>query len=78
VFEAVHGSAPDIAGKGVANPLAVLLSAGLMLEHIGQRSVAKRIESAVWQVLEAGKTRTRDLGGVADTAEFTSAICDAL
>ena len=78
VFEAVHGSAPDIAGQGVANPLAVLLSALMMLEHLGERKIAERIERAVWDVLEAGRVRTRDLGGTADTATFTAAICDAL
>ena len=78
VFEAVHGTAPDIAGKGLANPLSVLLSALLMLEYVGERRVAERIERAVFDVLEAGRVRTGDLGGSASTAEFTDAIIDKL
>lgn len=78
LFEAVHGTAPDIAGKGLANPLAVLLSALLMLEWMGQRRIADRVRDAVHGVLADGKVRTRDLGGTADTAEFTQAIIDAL
>ena len=78
VFEAVHGTAPDIAGKGVANPLAVLNSAILMLKYVGEQKIAERIEDAVWQVLEEGSHKTRDVGGTADTAEFTDAIIDKL
>jgi isocitrate dehydrogenase (NAD+) len=78
VFEAVHGTAPDIAGKGVANPLAVLLSALLMLEYMGERRIADRIERAIHDTLSAGKHVTRDLGGTAGTAEFTQALIDAL
>ena len=78
VFEAVHGTAPDIAGLGVANPLAVLLSGCLMMEYMGERRIANRVRAAVAEVLEAGKHVTRDLGGTADTAEFTHAIIDAL
>ncbi len=78
VFEAVHGSAPDIAGKGLANPTAMLLSAVLMLEYIGERKAAKRIRNAVYTVLEAGRVRTRDLGGTASTSEYTQAVIDAL
>jgi isocitrate dehydrogenase (NAD+) len=78
VFEAVHGTAPDIAGKGVANPLAVLLSGCLMLEWMGQRSVARRVEDAVHVVLSAGRVRTGDLGGAASTEEFAQAIVDAM
>ncbi len=78
VFEAVHGTAPDIAGKGLANPLAVLLSALLMLEWMGQHKVARNVRNAVEQVLSEGKVRTGDLGGTADTATFTQAIVDAL
>ncbi len=74
VFEAVHGSAPDIAGKGIANPLALLLSALLMLEHIGEHELANRIRQATHRVLETGGVRTRDLGGKASTKEFTAAI----
>jgi len=75
VFEAVHGSAPDIAGKGVANPTALLLSALLMLRHIGEGEIADRIARALESVLAAGQIRTRDLGGTATTAEFTTAVC---
>ena len=78
VFEAVHGSAPDIAGQNVANPTAVLLSALLMLEHIGEAAAASRIRAAVDRVLTGGRVRTRDLGGAASTTEFTDAICRML
>jgi isocitrate dehydrogenase (NAD+) len=78
VFEAVHGTAPDIAGQGVANPLAVLLSGLLMLEHIGERAVARRVERAVYDVLGEGRYLTRDLGGTAGTETFTQAILDKL
>lgn len=78
VFEAVHGSAPDIAGRGVANPLAVLLSAVMMLEYMGQHRVADRVNRAIWDVLSARRHVTRDLGGDADTATFTAALIDAL
>lgn len=78
VFEAVHGTAPDIAGKGIANPLAVLLSGVMMLEYIGQHKVASSIEQAIWEVLEEGKHLTGDLGGSANTEEFTNALIDKL
>jgi isocitrate dehydrogenase (NAD+) len=78
VFEAVHGSAPDIAGKGVANPTALLLSALLMLRHIGEGEIADRISRALGRVLGEDQIRTRDLGGSAGTAEFASAICKRL
>jgi isocitrate dehydrogenase (NAD+) len=78
VFEAVHGSAPDIAGKGVANPTALLLSALLMLRHIGEHDIADRIARALAAVLGDDQIRTRDLGGTASTAEFASAICRRL
>ena len=74
VFEAVHGSAPDLAGKGVANPMALLLSAVLMLRHIGEGGIADRVVAALATVLSEG-IRTRDLGGTASTIEFTEAIC---
>jgi isocitrate dehydrogenase (NAD+) len=77
VFEAVHGSAPDIAGKGLANPTALLLSGLLMLRHIGEGVMADRIMKALGATLESG-IRTRDLGGRATTAEFTEAICQKL
>ncbi|HET9268901.1 MAG TPA: isocitrate/isopropylmalate family dehydrogenase [Vicinamibacterales bacterium] len=78
VFEAVHGSAPDIAGKGVANPTALLLSALLMLRHIGEGGLADRISHALSRVLSEDQIRTRDLGGTATTDGFTAAICRRL
>jgi len=74
VFEAVHGSAPDLAGKGVANPLAVIMSGVMMLNHIHEEALARKIKTAYDTVLQEGKTLTRDLGGSAGTAEFTDAI----
>jgi isocitrate dehydrogenase (NAD+) len=78
VFEAVHGSAPDIADQNLANPTALLLSALLLLEHIGERAHAERIRAALTRVLAEGRIRTRDLGGTASTTEFTGAICREL
>ena len=75
VFEAVHGSAPDIAGKHLANPTALLLSAVLMLRHIDEGAAADRIMHALGMVLTAGTVRTRDLGGTASTLEFAVAVC---
>jgi isocitrate dehydrogenase (NAD+) len=75
VFEAVHGSAPDIAGKHLANPTALLLSAVLMLRHIDEGAAADRIMHALGSVLTAGTVRTRDLGGAASTLEFADAVC---
>src|SRR5438067_8626237 len=75
VFEAVHGSAPDIADQNLANPTALLLSGLLMLEHIGERQRAERIRAALNRILQRGRIRTRDLGGTATTTEFTDAIC---
>jgi isocitrate dehydrogenase (NAD+) len=77
IFEAVHGSAPDIAGKGVANPTAMLLAGALMLEHVGHKETATRIRAAVLTVLDQG-VRTGDLGGKATTAQFTEAMVAAL
>src|SRR5262245_57659702 len=77
VFEAVHGSAPDIAGKGIANPTALLLSAMLMLQHIGEPAAADAVMKALGNVLSAG-VRTRDLGGSATTREFADAVCKVL
>jgi isocitrate dehydrogenase (NAD+) len=74
VFEAVHGSAPDIAGQGIANPTALLQSGILMLRHIGEREAADKVENAMLTVFEEGKVRTRDIGGSARTAEFADAI----
>lgn len=76
VFEAVHGTAPDIEGKGIANPLAVLLSGVLMMEYMGERTVADRVRRAVHDVLSEGKHLTGDLGGSANTETFTQAILD--
>src|SRR5262245_6224526 len=74
IFEAVHGSAPDIAGKGVANPLALLLAAGLMLDHVNRSDLAGRLRKAVLQTLKDDNVRTRDIGGTASTKEFAAAI----
>jgi isocitrate dehydrogenase (NAD+) len=74
VFEAVHGSAPDIAGKGLANPIAIIRSAALLLDHIGQRAAARRVEAAVEQTLANGRGLTRDLGGQGNTRGLTDQI----
>jgi isocitrate dehydrogenase (NAD+) len=74
VFEAVHGTAPDIAGKKIANPTALLMSAILMLRHIDEVAAAKRIEDSLHAVYKAGKSLTRDVGGSASTSEFTAAV----
>jgi isocitrate dehydrogenase (NAD+) len=78
VFEAVHGSAPDIAGKGLANPTALLLSAILMLRHIDEGAAADRVMAALAAVLTEGAVRTRDLGGPASTLEFADAVAERL
>ena len=78
VFEAVHGSAPDIAGKNFANPTALLLSGVMMLRHIDEGAAASRIMSALNTVLESGSARTRDLGGTTSTFEFADAVCRAI
>jgi isocitrate dehydrogenase (NAD+) len=78
VFEAVHGSAPDIAGRNIANPMALLLSALLMLRHIGEGPMADRIMKALGLVLAEDQVRTPDLGGTATTTEFAAAICRRL
>jgi isocitrate dehydrogenase (NAD+) len=78
VFEAVHGSAPDIADQNLANPTALLLSGLMMLDHIGEREKSERIRQALSRVLTEGRVRTRDLGGEATTTEFTEAICRLL
>ncbi len=74
IFEAVHGTAPDIAGKGVANPGALMLAACMLLDHVGQTERAKRVRRALEQTIREGKTVTRDLGGNASTEEFTDGI----
>jgi isocitrate dehydrogenase (NAD+) len=77
VFEAVHGSAPDIAGRNLANPTALLLSAGLMLDHIGEAAAATRVRRALIRTLD-GSVRTRDVGGTASTTAFADAIIEHL
>jgi isocitrate dehydrogenase (NAD+) len=74
IFEAVHGSAPDIAGKGLANPLAVLLAAAMMLDHVGRQDLSARLRAALDGTLRHDAVRTRDLGGSAGTGEFASAV----
>ena len=74
VFEAVHGSAPDIAGKGIANPTALILSAVLMLRYLNEKQAADRIEKAVRAVFSRGQVRTGDLGGKATTNQFVDAV----
>src|ERR1700726_1419546 len=74
MFEAVHGTAPDIAGKGLANPTALVMSGIMMLDHLGERSAARRIEAALEKVYREGQHVTRDIGGKAGTAEFTDAL----
>jgi isocitrate dehydrogenase (NAD+) len=78
IFEAVHGTAPDIAGKGIANPTALLMSSILMLNYIGEGHTANRVEQALWQVYREGKHLTRDIGGKATTQQFTDALIAAL
>jgi isocitrate dehydrogenase (NAD+) len=78
VFEAVHGTAPDIAGQGLANPTALLMSSVMMLDWLNMPSHARRLEAAVWKVYTEGKSMTKDLGGTANTAEFTKAIIGAI
>jgi isocitrate dehydrogenase (NAD+) len=74
VFEAVHGTAPDIAGKGLANPTALMQSAVLMLAHIGERDASARLQNAIHQVYAEGKNLTGDVGGKASTTQFTDAV----
>jgi isocitrate dehydrogenase (NAD+) len=78
IFEAVHGSAPDIAGKGIANPTSLLLAAGLMLEHVGLRDHKLRLDAAISAVLNEDAIRTGDLGGKATTKAFTDAVVKRL
>ncbi|MET0647901.1 MAG: isocitrate dehydrogenase (NAD(+)) [Pyrinomonadaceae bacterium] len=78
VFEAVHGSAPDIAGQGIANPTALLQSGILMLRHLGEREAADRVEKAMLKVYTDGQVRTRDVGGTSHTDEFAHAIIQAM
>jgi len=78
IFEAVHGTAPDIAGKGIANPTAILMSAIMMLDYLGETVAAQRIEQALHAVYREGEHLTRDVGGHASTEEFTDAVISAL
>jgi len=78
MFEPVHGSAPDIAGKGIANPVAQIWSAAMMLDHLGESEAARAIEAAIESALEEPASRTRDLGGSADTVSAGKAIADRL
>ena len=78
MFEPVHGSAPDIAGRGVANPMAAMLAGAMMLEFLGEASAARSIEAAVTNVLEARQDVTPDLGGSGTTARVTEAVLGAL
>jgi isocitrate dehydrogenase (NAD+) len=78
LFEAVHGTAPDIEGKGLANPTALLMSSILMLDYLGERSAARRIETALEKVYTEGQYTTHDVGGKAGTDEFTDALIAAL
>src|SRR5256885_8676243 len=78
VFEAVHGSAPAIAGKGLANPTALLLSAVLMLRHIDEAAAADRVMRGLTTVLTSGTARMRDLGGTSSTSAFADAVCEAV
>jgi tartrate dehydrogenase/decarboxylase/D-malate dehydrogenase len=78
MFEPIHGSAPDIAGKGIANPIGAIWAGALMLDHLGEREVHDRILAAIGRVLEKGDVRTPDLGGRANTAELASAVRNVL
>lgn len=78
VFEATHGSAPDIAGKGIANPAGIMLSGAMMLRHIDEEQSANRLEKAIADVVSEGRTVTRDLGGSAGTDDFTRGVIDRL
>jgi tartrate dehydrogenase/decarboxylase/D-malate dehydrogenase len=78
MFEPVHGSAPDIAGRGIANPIGQIWSGAMMLDHLGERGAAAAIERAIEKVLAESDVRTRDMGGQASTAEMGAAIAAAL
>ncbi len=78
MFEPVHGSAPDIAGKMIANPIAQIWTGAMLLDHLGHAEAAREVEAAIERVLDEGKVRTRDLGGTADTAAMGKTIADAL
>jgi isocitrate dehydrogenase (NAD+) len=78
IFEAVHGTAPDIAGKGLANPTALLMSSIMMLDYLKEPVLAQRVDTALRKVYHERKTLTRDLGGTASTEQFTQAVIQAL
>ncbi len=78
LFEAVHGSAPDIAGKNLANPTAIVRSSMLMLDHLGETQASAKIQTALEKVYGEKKVLTRDVGGTAGTSEFTDAVIAAL
>ena len=78
LFEAVHGTAPDIVGMGIANPTGLMLSSAMMLEHLGQGEAAARLRRGIHTALASAETRTRDLGGQADTKGYTDAVCRAI
>jgi len=78
IFEAVHGSAPDIAGKDLANPTALLQSAVLMLHHINEKATAERVQTGLEQVYREGKTLTKDVGGTSGTRAFADAVLAAM
>ena len=78
IFEAVHGSAPDIAGKGIANPTGLLRSAIMMLNYLGENSAAQKIEKALFEVIQEGRVITADLGGSSSTKDFSNEIIKKL
>jgi isocitrate/isopropylmalate dehydrogenase len=78
MFEPVHGSAPDIAGRGLVNPLASILSAGMLLDHLGMEEAGRKVERAVAAVLAEGKVRTRDLGGASSTDDVVERMIECL
>jgi tartrate dehydrogenase/decarboxylase / D-malate dehydrogenase len=78
MFEPVHGSAPDIAGRGIANPIAAIWASALMMEHLGERAASERIMAALEAVTGKGRVRTPDLGGSSTTTEFAAAVIEEL
>ena len=78
LFQAIHGSAPDLAGKGIANPVATIWSVSMMLEHLGEAELGAAVLDAIESVIAAGKVRTPDLGGSASTRQMGQAVIDAL
>ena len=78
IFEAVHGTAPDIVGRGIANPTAILMSGIMMLDYLGEEAAARRVESALHAVYRDGQSLTQDVGGTATTRQFTDAVLAAL